>query len=600
MLNKLENAMIECDIFSSEVQLRIQNGNSKYKTKFGGLLSFLTFLLIIASLGFFLNQFFGRKESIIIYNSTSTNELNITNYNEYPFMARFSDTNSVTRDDASKIYVFILQYWWAEKNMSDPKQTLVQYRENIPMMPCNIDNPVHFNPKYVDLFRNQTDIYTFLCPEYTKNYSIYGLYGDSKEYSYFHLMARTCNQVSTNCNDLNSVNTYLDNAYFDMRTITHDILPYSTTPYKPTIQGERFPISNSLRIRLWMYIESVAYKSDFGYIFEETQVSEFFKIRNFNKDIFINAPGTVPFTFFGITLLNYKEKSHYTRTYMKAQTFLANVGGIIRGLTLIGYILNFIISEKLFNLYLINHIPEIRYLIHQEEKNDLKNLSEKNKVQQNLSLGIQENNFIKQNQNEMFKKYLSSNNNDNNNNNRIRNINNNLNTRTEENLNNINNNNNDNNNNNNNNINNNNNFNYLKLKKIDFDILKKNNNDIMTLNNFNLALPNFLYCGKSKDINTYQKTLDYLNEELDMAMLINKVNQIEKIKNCLMNDDQILVFNYIYQAKEFSENFVINKADNLSKSNNITDYEDFTKSYQKINEKELKDNIDNFLMKLFS
>ena len=359
MISKFSRMIVEFDIFSSDVQLRVQNGNTKYKTKFGGFLSFLTFLLILASLGYFLNHFFERKEAIIIYNSKTTNQVNITNFNEYPFLARFSDTSSMTRDDASKIYVFILQYWWAEKNMSDPKQTLVQFRENIPMVPCDINNPFHFNPKYVDLFRNQTDLHTFLCPNYTKNYSIYGLYGDSKEYSYFHLMARTCNQVRTDCNSLTEVNSYLSGAYFDMRTLTHDILPYSATPYKPTIQGERFQITNQMQIRLWMHIESVIYKSDFGYIFEETKKSEFYKIRSFNRDIFLNTPGVVPFTFFGITLLNHKEISEYTRTYTKAQTLLANVGGIIRGLTLIGYILNFIVSEKLFNLFLINHIPEI-------------------------------------------------------------------------------------------------------------------------------------------------------------------------------------------------------------------------------------------------
>lgn len=385
MLSKLNKLMLDLDIFSSDVQLRVQNGNTKYKTKMGGFLSFLTFLLILASLGYFLNHFFERKEAIIIYNSKTTNQVNVTNFNEYPFLARFSDTNSLTKDDADKIYVFILQYWWA-KNMSDPKQTLIQFRENIPMVPCEVNNPVHFNPKYVDLFRNQTDLHTFLCPNYTKNYSIYGLYGDSVEYSYFHLMARTCNQVSTNCISSNDANTYLDNVYFDMRTITHDISPHTNKPYTPTIQGERFPITNSLRIRLWMYIESVVYKSDFGYIFEETKESKFHKINSFNKDIFLIKAGTVPFTFFGITLLNYREVSQYTRTYTKAQTLLANVGGIIRGLTLIGYILNFIISEKLFNLFLINHIPEIQHFTYEHSEK----LNDNNQISQN----VMKNNFV--------------------------------------------------------------------------------------------------------------------------------------------------------------------------------------------------------------
>ena len=138
------------------------------------------------------------------------------------------------------------------------------------------------------------------------------------------------------------------------------------------------------------------------------------------------------------------------------------------------------------------------------------------------------------------------------------------------------------------------------LKKLDLNVLKDIGANVTTLNFCSLLLPNFMYCGKSKEIAIYNKKLDYLNDELDIAILINKVNQLEKLKNCLLNKDQILVFNYLYQARVDVESDEVNENITQSKSKHSINHNEFCQSFQKIKNKEEKDSIDTFLVGIFN
>ena len=149
-----------------------------------------------------------------------------------------------------------------------------------------------------------------------------------------------------------------------------------------------------------------------------------------------------------------------------------------------------------------------------------------------------------------------------------------------------------------NNLNNNNNDKIPTLTKLDINKLKDIGTNNTTLNICSLLLPNFMYCGNSKEIAVYAKKLDYLNEELDIAILINKVNQLEKLKNCIFNKDQILVFNYLYQAR-VDEDCFENGSITKSKSKHSIEHNEFCQAFEKIKGKEEKDNIDAFLVGIF-
>lgn len=674
MINSFNGYITNIDFFSDDIRLRTQNGNTNYKTFFGGFLSFLSLLLILASLGYFMEQFFRRKEAVIITNETFTNDVVMDNFTDYPFMVRISDSNSIVKENSKAYWKFFLTYWWSEKNMTDPKQTLIQKREFIDMVPCDINNPVHFNLKYKHMFENQTDIYTFMCPDYKKIYSIYGLYGDASPFSYLHFYLRPCRNETDDvvCENSDILKTYLGGAYFDFRTINFAMDSYSINPYKPLVHGERFLISNSIFRRIWMYYKTVYYKSDFGYIFESVDTSKFYQIDSFTNDVDLrnvnSGTGTVPYSFLWMTMLNLKKSTTFTRTYMKAQNFLANVGGIIRGITLIAYILNYIVSLKLLNIYLINHLPEVKYLVtnglevntiaskkmiskvvkkpiyelkyeDENENNDDYNYEIKPK---NVGLGEGKNKGKLNSKNKM-ENVNTENSNDNmkvkttsiniipysrkignvTSNKGLDNINTSINLLSSK-IDFL-----------SNNINSNKN-NYKERSKHERKSIQINENDYferiqnndvvkhyrnrvknpdeekidlpafesyidanlvrrmdkIKLSWYHYILPDFMYSESNIQFKYYKKSLEYLMQELDIANIINKLNQFEKIKQSFMTFDQLTIFNYLFQSQMDDD------TPDISIYKHCIDYSEFEKSLNNTRNKKRKDNLDEYLVSL--
>lgn len=647
----LGRMLSDLDFYSSDAKLRIQNGRLNFKTWFGGLLSFFTLLLIISSISFFLNRFFSRKEEIVVSNDVFTNEVQIENFSNYPFMIRISDSNGIVRTNPSRIWKFVLSYWWTERNLTDPSQNQVQKLEFIDMVKCDIKEKNHFNPEFVELFQNQTDIDTFMCPDYKKNYSLFGIYGDTNPFSYLHFYLRPCIKSIDNieCESDATIKNYLSAAYLDFRTINYAMNSHSKKPYNNIVHSERLLFSNTIFRRIWMYYKTIYYNTDFGIVFESIQKDKFFQIDSFKNDIdvrVVSGSGNVPFSFLRMTLSNLNVSSIYNRSYIKAMDFLANIGGIIKGLTTIGFILNYIISEKLFNLHLINHLPEILYLSGREEtqesfdkvlfyevkksnlilnkskkeaKVELENMANKkcfnsNKfIDQdqstdkiNLNKGILKKDIKDEDKsmkirkiNTEFNNFMNiKKNNDSNLNDSLSEYDNN-NIKENEILDKINNNNikiDD------NNIRNN---NQLGVNISDFiveeeDVVrlskyvkyidpKITNEKKFDLSWYQFLIPDVLLSESNLKFKQYKKCSEYLNQELDIASIINRLNQFEKIKESLLTYDQSIIFNFLFKSKSESNNV-------KSKYYHNIEYSEFEKSFSYLKNKIKKDNIDEYLI----
>lgn len=632
MLEKLGNFIKQSDIVSDEIKLRIQNGNSNYKTAFGGLISIFSSMLIFASLIFFMEKFFNRKESTIISNEILTNDVIIENFTDLPFMIRISDNNAIVKPNSASFWKFFMSYWWTEKNLTDPIQGLYKRSESIQLSPCDINNPIHFNEKYRSLFSNLTDINTFFCPDYTKNMSLYGLYGDVDPYSYFHLSLRACINEIDNfiCAPAAQLKSYMSNVYFDLFTVNYMIDSHSIIPFKNVINGERFLVSNSLYRRIWMNYKTVFYESDFGYIFEEKKTDKIFQIDNFSSDINLNLPsGIVPNTILGVTISNSKKTTIITRYFSKAQNFLANVGGIIKGISLIAYIVNYMVSTKLCNLYLINHLPEIKYLVsngveiskmaskkisYKEIKEMKKQILElnyrsiiNNQAENMKELDYDNNNDVRHEVSKM--KIVNTNMNDFNKsrdkinseflnledkyskNHSFENKNVNTKLKSSENIVDI-----------PNKISNHKskyiiqeNEEKVKLpafeKYIETSLIKKNFE--VELSWYHLILPDFFLSENSLMFKYYRKSLEYLMQEMDVANMINKLNQFEKFKQSCMTYDQLILFNFLFQSQNVNDQF-----NNLSIYRHQIDYTEFEKSFEEIKQKNKKDTLDEYLISI--
>ena len=620
------------DIFSPEIKLKIQNGQSNFKTQFGGVLSLLCFISVFAAVFYFFLRFINRKDATIITNEELTNQVKIENFNQYPFMIRLTNSYSVPIKDPYKYYEFYMSYMWTVKNKTESGFSNVIMLEHIDLQICDINNSIHFNENYKYLFENYTDINTFLCPNYKKNYTVSGLYGDVNFYSYMHFHLRACQKESSGnrCYDPETINSTLTTSYLEFRTVNYEVNTLKVNPKNLLVLGERIFVSNTVYKRIWMYYKSLNFTSDFGYVFENYETDNFFQVSRyeFETDMRNSSKAPIPYTFLGLTIINDKSTLKFRKTYMKFQNMLANIGGIINGILIIGFLLNYIISVKLFNSFLINHIPEIKYQVFHNfsenleydsknfinskksamDKVDKNNYLNSNKVDDNNNLNFQEkqdkfkfsNSKLIDNERNSFDENNESNLDKNNNNkfdNKLDNSKLNLDINKFKTINNVK------------------AFNQIGNKE--FESISKPNQNLsvksdfindnlfykkyvnyhmvenqtkVQLDNYQLICFDFCYSKKNMKFKIYESSKKLLMEELDISNILNKLSQIEKMKHCLLTMDQLTLFNYIFQSKKQQQ-----EDENVKYKHNIK-FEEFKASKLMIEKKTNKENFDNYIL----
>ena len=81
-------------------------------------------------------------------------------------------------------------------------------------------------------------------------------------------------------------------------------------------------------------ITNVIYSSDYGYIFESNDVLKFFQGEDFVMEYDFRKKEVSPGIIASFFLSNSNKSHIYTRVYIKLQSLLANIGGVINGFTI--------------------------------------------------------------------------------------------------------------------------------------------------------------------------------------------------------------------------------------------------------------------------
>lgn len=404
MLNKIR----ELDFLSFEVSLYFDGGSKNYKSAFGGVMSLLNLFLTFSLIIYFLTLFFNQSNVKLVNNIEGTNKVNISNFSNIPFMIRLSFSGSVTINNPLSLYRIIGQLRYVPTDPNDPRsknQTVL--KSDIEMEQCDINNPVHFNTLYRELFANNTDIGTFFCANYKQEYDLYGLYGDSSPFSYMNYFIRPCRPKEDGenmCGDPKDINFLLSGANVDIRTLDYTIDNFAANSKKPISVGLRWQQTNTIFKRTRIYYRFVNYFTDAGYLFEEKKLTNFFQIFDIASDVDLRdfERNDVKGAFARINLENFKETISYHRSYMKIQELIALLGGILSSVKFLSYYLNYYISLELYNLELMNHIPDIlyktEYYCKNNKKDDIIDDNNGNIIPSNsnkTSKSLKENNLIK-------------------------------------------------------------------------------------------------------------------------------------------------------------------------------------------------------------
>lgn len=344
----------KADIFSVQPYFFLTAIKESSKSLLGGLLSIMSLSLISSCVLYFLVMFLSRSNYKIVSNQEINDEVYLKSINDYPIMFRVTDNNALVPDNATLYTKIRMAYCSSEFN---PKTGIKQHLHYfLEMETCDINK--HFG-QYKNLFENMTDLSTFTCPnwgtineKFNKSIDLNRVYGSPKEYTFLHLFVSACDNKTdfpVVCKRKSEIDAFLTSPFFEYRYIDHKINSNSIVPNIAFVSGERESFSPSIFKRIWLYWKQSTYVSDFGFIFQDMSSTVFVQTDYIKIDIDLHdwrTQSLEPGSFLWFTLSNSKRQDNYLREFLKSQEFLASVGGIIKGITTIGYLLSWLSSNK--------------------------------------------------------------------------------------------------------------------------------------------------------------------------------------------------------------------------------------------------------------
>lgn len=342
-MNSLISFIRQADILGVKASLLTRDGSKKTKNVYGGVISIIMLILIISSLIYFLYEFFARKKLSLISNFVEDPKISLNSFESIPFMLRLTG-------DGSKLLP--QNYYSAVSKLAFYEESNGQTRyQDLSLEPCELHK--HFNNEYLKHFKEINQINSYLCPRYNETFSLYGIYGSSN-YTFIRISISPClGKVA--CGNRSEIIKALSGAYLDFVTMTNSLNHNSETPNEALLVKKRISVSNSIFQRIRFYYETINYSTDIGYIFEQNRLARLYAFSN-KYDTELDLRDVVDKEFLRINIHNFALTTNYYRTYMKAQTLLANIGGIINGLSLLGMLVSYSVSKNLMEEDLVNTI----------------------------------------------------------------------------------------------------------------------------------------------------------------------------------------------------------------------------------------------------
>jgi len=323
------------DILGVNPQLYV-NSEKRKQTDIGGFTSIILIILLILLISYFFLEVFMRNSfSVISHQITDTQpKLNLT---YFPLSLGLVDKNAqlISLEGQVRIEADFREISQNYKQEIEKKITVITLEK------CN--KSVHFQ-HYSDLIdlNKFPFLEKFFClPGYLNNLTLLGNWGDSiNPNSIINVNIYKCinNQNNFNisseiCKNETIINANLLHVYLNVLYVDFDIDHNDyENPGKPIIRSETFPLSSTTFNIYNVRKKIVKYQTDTGFFFPDTKKKIFFQdegynlITNIYSDYYLNG------LFGKITISLSKKTDIVVRNYLKLQSALANIGGIVEGI----------------------------------------------------------------------------------------------------------------------------------------------------------------------------------------------------------------------------------------------------------------------------
>lgn len=330
------------------------NGKTSSKTTFGGLLSVISALIILAASGYFIQMLFSRSSFNVLL-SEDFNPNPTKSWNEPEFSVMLQNRLLADIPEKDRIYGITAQTW-CNKPVAQPDGSVKQVTEILPVKLERCDVKRNF-ANSTDLWRDQKLINDSYCITPGQNISSIKLFGEN-DYCGVVFWIHKCQNSTTkkDCYPDDVLTKELQNIFvltrFKDYYFDHNLLGETGIPY---IYSDLQQASISAYKRAWYLFRNVEYESDEGFILPESVTNRYTNLAGTREATDLRASPTIPGSFMVISLNMYQLKQKFMRKFYKAQNMMADLGGLLKGVLMLATILNFYFSEKLYYNEIINN-----------------------------------------------------------------------------------------------------------------------------------------------------------------------------------------------------------------------------------------------------
>lgn len=340
------------DIFPIKPKLYFNN-EDRLKTVFGGVLSLLSFLLIIGS-GFylFINIFKRNKYSIIFSVDSSDPKESYMNSNPLIF-ALWNQNISLNID---KI-ITIKGITHSQKNLS-----LVHSSSN-PIEPCDEDDLNENTKNFLKMYTNERFLAKYCIG--LKDYETTIIKGTNRfgEMNFFELNIDKCKNTTLNtglpCYTEDEIKDILWNSklyiLYNNSIVNHSSID---SPISNQEDYEEFNMDPTNLRRVLISRKQISYSTDYGYIFQDIR-----EVKKFHDEFFSDEGDIVPKTetIMSFSIKMSKKNEKYIRTYAKLADAANTLISFIKVVMLTGQISMVYFHDDLFYQKFVHKIffPQI-------------------------------------------------------------------------------------------------------------------------------------------------------------------------------------------------------------------------------------------------
>jgi hypothetical protein len=342
------------DFLGNEPKLFIFKKNL-YQTFLGGLISLLTTLTIISFSLYFITAAFTRQQVSLL--SSQTTKFNKSlDLGNIPILFFPADKGGVFFN--TSVAYPILQFWsYPSKSEGTVKIT------NVPLKQCETSDLMD----YKDLFADVPNLNSYYCMNKAGlNLTVYGDYGDiNNGYSKLTVYIAKCkndsiyniNPNKQGCLPQAKIDEFLGTLPLHLYTIFPDYeidFQNLTSPFKPYIKTDDFLFSYLSMNTYMQFLRRTFITSDLGFVFEEPYQQFSYQSESIQSLTLMGSTFNVPEAY-GVIIFSLSSKADiHNRSYIKLQSLVANVGGVVNFIYLLAKIIVNYISTKTLLLEYVN------------------------------------------------------------------------------------------------------------------------------------------------------------------------------------------------------------------------------------------------------